>query len=159
MNTLVRCVFLIAAMTEVRVLAASPVAYYNPATGYLTLSTDLGFRHGLNIVSTSSQLTTDVSAYNQIPGATLDTSDLPYAAAYYGVSLGRFDIGTVVTPRTPVDDLSLQWFGLRGALDDSFGHGFVIQVPEPCGLALVAMFAPLLRRPRRTRKSIARRFA
>ena len=124
------------------VASATPTAYYDPATGSLTIKTDPGVALGVvNFKSAAGTLS--APAANVLPGVNKDTGDLPNFLVLFNAPAseqGGFghELGNIVTPGTPISDLSLGYFVQFGSGAEQVGN-VELRVPEPATLAMAGL--------------------
>ena len=133
---------------------AVPTAFYNPGTGGIYMKNDTGAALGaFAVISAGSNVKTDGGLFAPVGGAQFDPGDLPGGFTYltfpatnteFGLS-----IGNVITPGTPVSDLSsIYYVNLSTGVQS---QGLVVEIPEPAtiamgGLGLIGVVAAARRR-------------
>lgn len=128
---------------------AVPTAYYNPANGHIQLANDVSALAAVALKSSTEQFSTSTAAYAEVPGALVVLDEVPAYVAYVPFPTGSFSLGNIVTPGTPISDLSGQYF--FQLLDGDFRVTF-IAVPEPSAATLVGVTAIALGMQRRKKK-------
>jgi hypothetical protein len=124
---------------------AFPNVIYNPATGSLRFTNDTSKPlAAMYIISESHALT---GSPLSIPGAILDSADLPYGLTYLNLPPGDHNVGNVVEPGTPISDLS-GFFYLHTLLSRPYPVG----TPEPSSALLVTLGGLTLTQLARTRR-------
>src|SRR5690606_7269583 len=111
---------------------AEPTLFYDPACGNIVVSNDLGYTAlFFSLGSTSANL--HAPAPGVLPGADVDEGDLPYYLTWLWVPAGLFDVGGIVTPGTPIEDLSFRYQRqFIGAPGDWSQLGPIKLQPHPC---------------------------
>jgi hypothetical protein len=113
------------------VASAVPDVIYNPSNGNIQFVNDTpNSLFAMYILSPTNRIT---GAALQIPGATLDTADQPFALAYLFVPPGTHNVGNVIQPGTPFSELSGFFYYTP------FSGPFRAGTPEPSSCLMAAM--------------------
>ena len=147
---------LLIAATIPNLAQSAPWIFYDPTSGGVWLKNDTGANFtNFSVISAGNHLKTDANLFASVPGAILDSADLPSVFTYLDFPptnsfLGLF-VGNVVTPGTPPADLSGHY------RIDPIGPGVSIPgpvelIPEPASGLLsaigVLIFTATVRRSR-----------
>ncbi|MBA4106359.1 MAG: hypothetical protein C0485_11425 [Pirellula sp.] len=120
------------------VAAATPWAFYNPANGNIHIMNDTGAPlANASILSASGRLT-NASFMADLPGATKEGSEFPFAYTYLKFSTGLHNAGKTVQPGVPTSDLRFEY--RTASLFDPLIQGF-FGIPEPSSCTLAALSA------------------
>ena len=113
------------------VASAAPDVIYNPSNGNIQFVNDTSNSlFAMYILSPTNRIT---GVALEIPGATRDTADQPFALAYLFVPPGTHNVGNVIQPGTPFSELS-GFFYYR-----PFNGPFRAGTPEPSSCLMAAM--------------------
>lgn len=146
MRTRFALALVILAGSLVRPAAADVLAIYNAANGNVRIRNDLAGRLTAVLLKSGSPGLAEFPLGDNLPGtplflpgATLDAGDQPHAVVYLNYPVGNYNIGNVVTPGTPLSDLSLEFYFPDLRTPPQFGR--VIPEPAAATLALASCVA------------------
>jgi hypothetical protein len=122
---------------------SAPVAWYNPANGGIWFQNDSGAPLANASVLSAGGKFKAGSHLLDIPSATKDDSELPFAFTYLGLPVGQSFAGYVVQPGTPCWELFFE-YRTGSLLGPLIQGGDLCPFPEPSSCALAAMSAVAL---------------